>query len=142
MSQVQSEHRHPELDRIIKSALEHLEELGYSQRTRRYFERAWDPLFRFVNAKAPLHMRLREIEVDFLSSCGISPGNTRDLTWTQNQIRHCLRVLMEFQESGRFRRQHKQTKEPRVPAFLREELKSYEEFCKPPSCINRWPDCA
>jgi len=130
MSQVQSEPRHPELERVIKSALQHLEELGYSERTRRYFERAWVPLTRFVYEKSPLHIQLRDFEVGFLSSCGISPGRTRDLTWTQKEIRQRLRVLIEFQETGRFRRQHKQTEERRVPSLLRQDLESYEAFCK------------
>ena len=120
----------PALERVVTSALQHLEELGYSARTRGDYERAWGSLVRFANKNAPRCTRVRDLEADFLASCGIAPGQQRDLTCAQDMIRRGLRILIEFQETGRFRPHKKRIEEPCLPPLLRQELERYEAFCK------------
>ncbi|MCP4036253.1 MAG: site-specific integrase, partial [bacterium] len=130
MAQVKADSRPPALKQVVTSALLHLEELGYSARTRDCYERAWVPFVRFANKTAPLCMRVRDLEADFLASCGIAPGHERDLTWSQKEARRGLRILVEFQETGRFRPHRKRGEEPRTPPLLLRELERYETFCK------------
>ncbi|MCP3919245.1 MAG: hypothetical protein GY711_27210, partial [bacterium] len=108
----------------------HLEELGYSARTRGYYERVWVPFVRFADKTAPLCMRVRDLEADFLASRGIVPGPGRDLTWSRKETRRGLRILAEFQETGRFRPHEKRVAEPRTPPRLLQELERHETFCK------------
>jgi site-specific recombinase XerD len=129
MAQVKTDSALPALERVVTSALQYLQELGYSARTRRYYQRAWILLVRFARKTAPLSPRVRDLAADFLASCGIAPGQTRDLTWSQNVIRCALRILIEFQETGGFRLHDKRTEEPSIPSLLRQELERYEGFC-------------
>lgn len=130
MAQVKADSRLPALERLVTSALQHLEELGYSARTRGYYAQGWAALVRFANKTAPLCTRVRDLGANFLASCGMAPGQKHDLTWSQDVIRRGLRILIEFQESGRFCPHEKRTEDPCIPSRLRQEQERYEAFCK------------
>ncbi|MFQ5550361.1 MAG: tyrosine-type recombinase/integrase, partial [Gemmatimonadales bacterium] len=72
----------------------------------------------------------RGLEAAFLADCGMGPDKDGDLTWTQKEIRRGLRILIEFQETGRFRRHRQRIEEPDIPPVLRQQLWNYESFCK------------
>ena len=130
MVQLKADSRLPALDQVVTSALQHLEELGYSARTRRYYEQGWAALVRFANKTVPLCTRVRDLEANFLVSCGMAPGQKHELTWSQGVIRRGLRILIEFQETGRFCLYEKRTEDPYIPSLLRQEQERYEAFCK------------
>jgi len=130
MQQVQTDARLPALERVVASAGEHLEMLGYSARTRQNYERVWVPLIRFAHTTDPLCTRFRNLEAAFLASRGIAPGKRRELTWSQREIRRGLRILIEFQETGRFRRCDRGLEAPCIPPLLCQERERHEAFCK------------
>ena len=130
MAQFQADPPLAPIERVVASALQHIEELGYSARTRGYYKRAWAPLVGLANTTTPLCTRVRDLAADFLASQGIAPGQKRDLTWSQDVIRRALRILIEFQETGGFHTHEKRIEEPRIPSPLRAELERYEAFCQ------------
>jgi integrase len=130
MAEVKADSPLPALERVVASALQYLQALGYSARTRRYYERGWILLVRFARKTAPQYTRARDLAASFLASCGIAPDQKHDLTWSQNEIRCGLRILIEFQETGQFRPHEKRIEEPCIPSLLRQELEHYEAFCR------------
>ncbi len=130
MAEVKADSPRTALERVVTSALQYLQALGYSARTRRYYERGWILLVRFARKTAPQYTHVRDLAADFLGSCGIAPSQTRNLSWSQGVIRRGLRILIEFQETGGFRLYEKRIEEPCIPSCLRQELEHYEAFCK------------
>lgn len=130
MTQAKTDSLLPALEQVVTSALQHLQALGYSARTRRYYERGWILLVRFARKTAPKYTRVRDLAADFLANCGIVPNQKSDLSWSQGVIRRGLRILIEFQETGGFRLYQNRIEEPYIPSLLRQELEHYEAFCK------------
>lgn len=119
-------------DQLIASALQHLEELGYSQRTRRYYSNVWRALLEFAHDTASSAQLERRVATAFLQSRGIAQRATRseELTWSQQEVRRAIRVLLDFRATGGFRRSPKRKPDPPIPEALRHELDQYEEFCR------------
>jgi hypothetical protein len=95
MQQVQSDTRTLAIEPVVTSALEHLEELGYSGRSRKNYRRVWASLIGFARITDPMCTRVRDLEAAFLASSGIEPGKRCDLSWSQRENRrvlfpHCL----------------------------------------------------
>jgi site-specific recombinase XerD len=130
MTQTKADFPLPTLERVVTSALQHLQALGYSARTRRYYERGWMMLVRFARQSAPQCTRVRDLAADFLVSCGIMPSQKHNLSWSQGVIRRGLHILIQFQETSGFRLYEKRVEEPCIPSLLRQELEHYEAFCK------------
>jgi site-specific recombinase XerD len=130
MDQVKAVSRLPELERLVASALDHLKERGYGERSCHYYEGGWAALVRFARTTGLPCSHVRDLAAGFLASCAIAPSKGSKPAWSQTVIRRGLRILMEFQETGRFRPHEKRTEDPRLPKLLRQEQERYEAFCK------------
>jgi hypothetical protein len=115
---------------LVERALQHLEELGYSERTRKYYRHVWKTIVQFICGSASCAKRVRRFAPGLLSSRGIRSGKTRQLTWSQEQFQRGLRILIEFQETGAFRRHAKRVQKPLVPRKLLRSRERYELFCR------------
>ena len=129
MDHVRSDHQWCALDRLVARALGHFEELGYTERTRKYYTLAWRPIIQFACSRSLCSTRVRDFAVDFLTRRRIRRGKVPTLTWSQQLIRRALNVLMEFQENGSFRRHPKRIDDPKLPRGLVRERDSYQSFC-------------
>jgi len=129
METVPADSQSSTLEQLITGMLRHLEELGYSASTRENYERVWARLSQFARAHLPACTRVRDLGPPFLASCGILPGKRDGLTPSQKLSRRALRILIEFQEMGRFRCQEQRIDEPYVPKLLAQAQERYEAFC-------------
>lgn len=121
----------PPLDHLIANALHHLEELGYSYRTRKYYGSVWRAFLEFACESGGSPQLTRRLATTFLESRGVALRASRaeELTWSQQEARRAIRVILEFQATDGFRRRPKQKPDPPIPSAFRRELDQYEEFC-------------
>ena len=132
MSRAEPDPVSPPLDQLIANALQHFGELGYSQRTRGYYANVWRAFLEFaLDTASSLQLEPR-IATAFLESRGVAQRATLvgELTWSQQETRRAIRVLLDFQATGDFRRHPKRKPDPPIPGAFRRELDQYEEFCQ------------
>lgn len=129
MGHSRSDEQRRALKQLVESALLHLKGLGYSERTQRYCWQVWNAVLQFACGTSSRSKRIRTFAADFLASRGIRPGNTRRFSWCQMEARQRLRVLIEFQETGTFRRHPKRIEELLVPPAFDRARQHYELFC-------------
>lgn len=122
----------PPLDRLIANALRHLEELGYSQRTRKYHGNVWRALLEFGGGTAASPRLTDRLATAFLESRGVTQRSIRTggITWSQEESRLAIRVILEFEATGSFRRHPKRIPAPQIPEAFQREMDRYEEFCR------------
>ena len=77
------------LDQLIASALQHFEELGYSQRARGYYANVWRAFLEFALDTASSPQLEPRIATAFLESRGVAQRTTpvEELTWSQQEAR-------------------------------------------------------
>jgi site-specific recombinase XerD len=129
MGHVRSDHQRCALNQLVARTLSHFEELGYTERTRKYYSLAWRPVIHFACSTSLCSKRVRDFALKFLTKRRIPRGKARTLTWFQQLIRRGLNVLMECQETGDFRRHPKRIADPKIPRGLARERDRYESFC-------------
>lgn len=132
MTPVQPDEPLPPLDQLILKALLHLEELGYSEGTRQHYALVWRTLLDFARDVRSSPRLTQQLATKFLKSRGIPAqlAQGRPLRSTQRTVRRGLRILLELQATGKFRRQPKRVPDPSLPSALRRVLDRYEEFCR------------
>ena len=118
MTPVQPDKPLPLLGQLIPKALLHLEELGYSEGTRQHYALAWRTLLDFAREVESSPKLTQQLATKFLKSRGIPTqlAQGRPLSSTQRTVRSGLRILLELQATGKFRRQPKRAPEPSLPS--------------------------
>lgn len=118
------------LDKLISNALQHLEQLGYTEGSREHYASVWRALAEFARKGTAPSKITPKLGEDFLEARGASlPLPQRgDPSRAQKMTRRALRVLLEFQDTGRFSRRPKRELEPPDPSSLRYELDRHEAF--------------
>jgi len=130
MRNVSLDHQSCVLKQLVTRALRHFEELGYSKKTRKYYMLAWTHLMRFACAASYCSKPVRHFAERFLVERGISSGRPSSIPWFHQLVRRSTNVLIEFQETGTFRRHPRRVQDPEIPrAFLRAR-DQYETFCQ------------
>lgn len=118
------------LNQLVTRALRHFEELGYPEKTRKYYLLAWTHLIRFACTASYCSKPVRHFADEFFEKRGIRSGRQSSLSWFHQLVRRAVNVLDEFQETGAFRRHPRRIADPEIPRALARERDHYELFCR------------
>jgi site-specific recombinase XerD len=110
--------------------LGHFEGLGYPEKTRKYYLQAWTHLIRFGCAASYCSEPVRHFADEFFKKRDIPSGKPSSLSWSHQLLRRAVNVLVEFQETGAFRRHPRRIADPEIPRALLRERDRYEAFCR------------
>ena len=122
------------LEQLIDNSLRRLEDLGYSPRTCQHYSSVWRALVKYARRTASSsspHLT-RRLAIGFLESRGIPREKVRGglLPSSKRAARRAIRVLLELQATGDFRRYPRRKPDPLIPIAFRPEVEAYEAFCR------------
>lgn len=96
MRNISAQHRYCALNQLVATVLRHLEELGYPEKTRKYYLLAWSHLVRFACARSYCSKPVRQFAERFFMERGIPSGKQSSLSWFHQLVRRAVNVLIEF----------------------------------------------
>ena len=118
------------LDRVVADALEEIERLGYSRRSRNRYRVIWEHLIEFSDRSEPGDEFAPDLAARFLEEYRVRGDQDEPGEGWRRHVVWGVKVLADFAQSGRIERAYTEVQAIRLLPVMQKTLRDYEEYCR------------